>query len=367
MGNLARKLLFITSLSLLIFPVLTFAQARATIDVSIPCISCKYATSASPVGIIANFYELAIAFSGVLALGMIIYAGILRVTNASNPGKVGASNEIIYNALLGIVLLFGSYILLNTINPQLTKLELPALTKIEVPVSATTDYVQYECTGETGVVYGSGNEGVRTVSCHQTQKECQDLCANKNSCNKVLSCIVSGVGECPIGSIPPITDPEALLMEGGRTVLWESSTEPAKSNLVRVKAEFNKLQSELSKVGASATANSVYRPIAYQKHFYDIKLVHDKISSLTPTERTKCSALESELRREESKHGICPVKYGTCTVSSPSATAVHTRGVGIDIRLNGIAYSAINAFMDARGIKLRWQNAPNDEVHFNLK
>ncbi len=103
----------------------------AAIDVSIPCISCKYANDASPVGLIANFYEMAIALSGVLALGMIIYAGIKRIIGANNPKEVSESNDIIYNALLGIVLLFGAYILLNTINPQLTKLELPVLTKVE--------------------------------------------------------------------------------------------------------------------------------------------------------------------------------------------------------------------------------------------
>ncbi len=126
----------------------------ATIDVSIPCISCKYADSSSPIGVIANFYELAIALSGVLALGMIIYAGILRITNAGNPGKVSESNEIISNALLGIVLLFGSYILLNTINPQLTKLEIPAVSKIEikpavpVPGSPNDDYCTKDHVGK---------------------------------------------------------------------------------------------------------------------------------------------------------------------------------------------------------------------------
>lgn len=103
----------------------------ATIDISIPCISCEYADNSSPVGLIANFYEMAIALSGVLALGMIIYAGIKRIIGANNPKEVSESNDIIYNALLGIVLLFGAYILLNTVNPQLTKLEMPALSKIE--------------------------------------------------------------------------------------------------------------------------------------------------------------------------------------------------------------------------------------------
>lgn len=104
----------------------------AAVDISIPCISCNNASGDNPVGLIADFYELALALSGVLALGMIIYAGILRVTSANNPSKVSESNDIIFNALLGIVLLFGAYILLNTINPELTKLEIPKLSEIKV-------------------------------------------------------------------------------------------------------------------------------------------------------------------------------------------------------------------------------------------
>ena len=104
------KLFLIAVLIAVIFPAIGLAQERAKIDISIPCISCKNASGDNPVGLIADFYELALALSGVLALGMIIYAGILRVTSANNPSKVSESNDIIFNALLGIVLLFGAYI-----------------------------------------------------------------------------------------------------------------------------------------------------------------------------------------------------------------------------------------------------------------
>ena len=301
MAKSIKKIFIIAGLSLLVFPIFVFAQNRAAIDVSIPCISCAHANDPSPVGLIANFYELAIAFSGVLALGIIIYAGIIRIINANNPGKVGESNDMIYNALLGIVLLFGAYILLNTINPQLTKLELPALSEIEAPAGAgggAGGIEQYQFLDV---------EGKKVEGCYMSMDACASACS-ETRCSKVLSCIVSGVGACPIGNIPEITDPEALAMENGTKVIWTASTEPAKSNLQRLQTEFNKLKSALGKVGASATANSVYRPMAYQKHFYDIKTVHDRFLSLTPEEKRGCSALESQLRAEEAKHGICPSK-----------------------------------------------------------
>lgn len=120
----------------------------ATVDISIPCISCTHASSTNPVGLIADFYELALALSGVLALGMIIYAGIMRVTSANKPSSVSESNDIIFNALLGIVLLFGAYILLNTINPELTKLQIPQLSKIKVASSTASDIGGKMCYGD---------------------------------------------------------------------------------------------------------------------------------------------------------------------------------------------------------------------------
>jgi len=120
----------------------------AAVDISIPCISCNNASGENPVGLIADFYELALALSGVLALGMIIYAGILRITSANKPGSVSESNDIIFNALLGIVLLFGAYILLNTINPELTKLEIPKLSEIELKKQEAANPNDGYCTKE---------------------------------------------------------------------------------------------------------------------------------------------------------------------------------------------------------------------------
>lgn len=178
----------------------------ATIDISIPCISCKYAASSSPVGLIANFYELAIAFSGVLALGMIIYAGILRVTNASNPGKVGQSNEIIYNALLGIVLLFGSYILLNTINPQLAKLEIPSLAEIKIPPPTGGAGSTAICSGDT------------MGSCSLPVQKCEKGADGKFKCvpkdNVVWACVAKYYPDPESG----IADPDKYIMCMRRTL-----------------------------------------------------------------------------------------------------------------------------------------------------
>lgn len=183
------KLFLIAVLIAVIFPAIGLAQERAKIDISIPCISCKNASGDNPVGLIADFYELALALSGVLALGMIIYAGILRVTSANSPSKVSESNDIIFNALLGIVLLFGAYILLNTINPELTKLEIPQLSKIEIKEQAGG----YSC-------YDA--DGAAVKSCHATADECAKSCESTR-CVKTAFCAPSGSG-CDVSNWPDL-------------------------------------------------------------------------------------------------------------------------------------------------------------------
>ncbi len=345
-----KKILSILAFAVIILPVFAFAQNRAAIDVSIPCISCKYANDASPVGLIANFYEMAIALSGVLALGMIIYAGIKRIIGANNPKEVSESNDIIYNALLGIVLLFGAYILLNTINPQLTKLELPVLTKIEERVSEGILESSYKCTG---------NDGVRVASCHQSMEECaKDCIGGETRCTKTDFCAPSGLGACPVADFLPITDPLALRMENGETILWSSGNPSIDANLNKLRVEFNKLKAKVP----SARETSVYRPKAYQDHLYQIYSIHQALKSLTPAQRADCKTVEDNLKRESAKHGICapdsPCKVGR--------TSLHSAGNAIDISVSGITYKAISDNLGAWGIKLKWFGN-GDEVHFSLQ
>lgn len=356
MFNFKKNIKVVLILGLLFLPVFVFAQNRATIDISIPCISCDYADNPSPVGLIANFYEMAIALSGVLALGMIIYAGIKRIVGASSPKEVSDSNDIIYNALLGIVLLFGAYILLNTINPQLTKLEIPTLSQIEVKESSDAVASSYQCNADA--------DGIKAASCHDTMEDCVNKCSAlaRDKCRKVAYCAVSS-GSCPIADFSPITDPLALRMEdNNETILWASGNPSIDANLNRLRTEFNKLKSELSKVGASAQETSVYRPQAYQDHFYQIYSIHQALRSLTPSQRAECKTVEDNLRRESAKHGICAPE-GPCLVGRTSS---HSTGKAIDISVSGITYREISDNLGSWGIKLKWYGE-KDKVHFTLQ
>ncbi|MGC9598900.1 MAG: hypothetical protein ABSE18_00765 [Minisyncoccia bacterium] len=84
----------------------------------------NYATSTGFGGFVANFYSLALLFAGILAFGAIVYGGIKYAVSRGNPSAESEGKSWVTNALLGLLLLAGAYIILYTINPQLVTLKI---------------------------------------------------------------------------------------------------------------------------------------------------------------------------------------------------------------------------------------------------
>ena len=77
---------------------------------------------------IAYIYEWGISLGGIVVFAMLVWAGIQYLTSAGDPGKMGGAIKKIQSSILGLVLLLTSWLILNTINPQLVRLEpLPQL------------------------------------------------------------------------------------------------------------------------------------------------------------------------------------------------------------------------------------------------
>ncbi len=71
---------------------------------------------------VGEIYNLGIAIAVVLAVLEIMYAGIQYMIT-DNAGKKGASIERLTGALIGLGLAIASYLILNTINPQILDLD----------------------------------------------------------------------------------------------------------------------------------------------------------------------------------------------------------------------------------------------------
>ena len=86
----------------------------------------------TPVALVARFYQLALGLVGAAAMAVIIFGGIKYTISAGNSSKQKDAMDWITGAVWGIVLLAGAYLILYTINPDLTNLKNPALTPINI-------------------------------------------------------------------------------------------------------------------------------------------------------------------------------------------------------------------------------------------
>lgn len=128
---LVLAVLGILALSFSFVQAVTYDFPAEGINTSIPGMNTATQANPDPVGIIANLFQFALLIGGLLAFVMIVYGGIEYAASGDSGSGQKEAKDRIQQALLGLLLLAGSFILLNTINPELTKLEFPTLTKIK--------------------------------------------------------------------------------------------------------------------------------------------------------------------------------------------------------------------------------------------
>lgn len=77
-------------------------------------------------------FNLAIFLGGIVALLMIVIGGIEYMTSAGNVARMSDAKDRILKAVLGLVLLFCSYVILSVINPELTLVKLPFIAPLKI-------------------------------------------------------------------------------------------------------------------------------------------------------------------------------------------------------------------------------------------
>ncbi len=91
-------------------------------------------TDASDLTIFIRYlYEWGIALGGLAAFIALIIAGFQYLTSVGDPARMKEAMDRIKSAFLGLVLLLGSWLILNTINPQLTTLHVPLFRPGDIP------------------------------------------------------------------------------------------------------------------------------------------------------------------------------------------------------------------------------------------
>lgn len=72
-------------------------------------------------------YKYAVNVAAVLATVMFMIGGLLYLTSGGDSGRVGVAKKRMTDAVIGLVLTLGAYLLLNTVNPNLVKLDPPMI------------------------------------------------------------------------------------------------------------------------------------------------------------------------------------------------------------------------------------------------
>jgi hypothetical protein len=71
---------------------------------------------------ILTYYNYGLAIVGILATIVLMGAGVIWLTSGGDAGKVSQAKELISGSIVGMAILVCAWIILNTINPNLTQL-----------------------------------------------------------------------------------------------------------------------------------------------------------------------------------------------------------------------------------------------------
>lgn len=120
------------------FFLLSLPTVTHAIDIRLPDVGCPGGGSCPTqaeaekdiAAYIVRFYQTTLALAGILAVGMIVVGSLYYTFAGGNTDRQREGRDIITSALWGVALLAGSYLVLNTINPELVKLNLPDVRKL---------------------------------------------------------------------------------------------------------------------------------------------------------------------------------------------------------------------------------------------
>lgn len=80
---------------------------------------------------ISSIYKFGIWAVGIAALFMLIFGGFMYITSAGNTSKMDQAKTYIMDAIFGVIVALGAWLLLYVINPDLVKINLEGLKMME--------------------------------------------------------------------------------------------------------------------------------------------------------------------------------------------------------------------------------------------
>ncbi len=160
---------------------------------------------------IKAFYDYGLAAAGILAAIVLMAGGLLWLTAAGNDTRIGQAKELIVGSITGVLILFSSWIILNTINPDLLQLKV-----INTKISPTlylnigccqnnTTNKAFNSTSQTcgggntfyaGKIYDEASQSCQTAGCCVYSTRGQAIAdASKQNLNECSQSTQAGCGQ----------------------------------------------------------------------------------------------------------------------------------------------------------------------------
>jgi len=123
--------------------------------------------------LIQYIFVFSLSIVGVIGLAAIIIGAFGYLTAVGNPQKAADAKDKIFSALLGIILLLGSFLLLRTINPDLLKLGVK-VPKVTVDVSSNGNGAIQGCRYVTANIQPTEIEAGESVTLTLERIDCTE-------------------------------------------------------------------------------------------------------------------------------------------------------------------------------------------------
>lgn len=280
----------------------TFEPSRFITCEGAGCSACNLVEMANEI-IVWLFGIIFLLFAVLMTV-----AGFGLVTSGGNPSALNAAKDKFTNAMIGLLIVMSAWLIVDTLMQSLLKDvgEIDgfgpwATVKCQVQAEPNEPVPGDPGSGGTG---GTGGTGSTTAS-----------------------------STCPIKPLAPITDPLALRMERGETVIWDN-THPELRRCAERKA------------GSIDKITSAYRPQSYQDHLYSVWYKWCK-QGLRDNTTAACSEVKSAVGAEMNHHQL------SCNRLVASKASSHKLGLSVDI--SGVPHNNSHC--------LRWYG-PDDDVHY---
>ena len=177
-------------------------------------------------------FNFSLAIVSLIAFGALIYGGVLYLTSAGNPSKMGDARGRMFAGILGLIILLSAYLILTTINPRLIILKaslepmssapgIPGIylckdssMDVCVAYADTSSTISPKIEDEVNYVYFRNPPGITYgVVLHE----------NENQQGKCSVCLSSGCNFSYVGGVSSITVFKQGGSSGEGVTLYEKS------------------------------------------------------------------------------------------------------------------------------------------------